>query len=401
MHNAFHRAACAALPAPALAACLFAACLFAPAPAVSQEAGDGDPVSIGTFRILHSNVLNEDRTLLVCLPDDYEKGSASYPVLFVLYADQIRGYFAEAVHVVDRLSSEGSIPGMIVVGIANVDRYRDLSPVEQRGTPSRIEPFSRFVVEEVLPFIAKEYRTKDYRLLVGPQAGSEFALYTLAKRPGVFDAFFIENPFRFPFLYEPLTAAMKDAVEKGLLSRTFLHIVSADRVGRMDKSAEVEFMRGFERTVSEKRPPNLTLVARYVAQSEDFLPPLMLREGLRSLFHEYRFPADRPVKGLEDITAYYAALSAKLGFDVDVPEAALAAKSDDLVARGERGAAKEILDYLIEMNPVSLDGWWRLANLHRELGDRTKAIECYRMCLEIMPNMGPARQWLEKLEKGQ
>lgn len=378
-----------------------AAFLLAAAPARSQGTRDGEPVPIGTFRLLHSNVLNEDRTLLVCLPEDYEKDAASYPVLFVLYADQIRGYFAEAVNVVDRLSSEGTIPKMIVVGIANVDRYRDLSPVEQRGAPSGIEPFSRFVVEELLPFVAKEYRTKDYRLLVGPQAGAEFGLYTLAKRPGVFDAFLIENPFRFPFLYEPLTTATKDAVEKGLPSPAFLHIVSADRVGRMDKSAEVEFMRGFERTVSEKRPPNLTLVARYVERSEDFLPPLMMRAGLRALFAEYRFPADRPVKGLEDVAGYYAALSGKLGFEIDVPEAVLAQKADDLVGKGERAAAKEMLEYLIERNPVSLDGWWRLANLHRELGDREKAVECYRTCLEIMPAMAPARQWIEKLEKGE
>lgn len=371
---------------------------FFASPASAQPARDGEPVSIGTFRLLHSNVLNEDRTLLVCLPEDYEKSSMSYPVLFVLYGDQIRGYFAEAVHVVDRLSGEGSIPKIIVVGVANVDRYRDLSPVEQRGTPSGIEPFSRFIVEELIPFAVKEYRTKDYRLLMGPQAGSEFGLYTLAKRPGVFDAFFIENPFRFDFLFEPLTAATKDVVDKGLSSPTFLQIVSADRVGRMDKSAEVEFMRRFESTISTKRPPNLTLVARYVEESEDFLPPLMLKEGLLELFREYGFPADRPVKGLADITAYYAGLSGKLGFEIDVPEATLASQADDLVAKGERGAAKEVLEYLVRVNPVSMDGWWRLANLHRELGERAKAIDCYRTCLEIMPTMRPARDWIEKLE---
>jgi uncharacterized protein len=377
-----------------------AACFLAAAPAVSQDARDGEPVSIGTFRVLHSNVLNEDRTLLVCLPEDYLESAASYPVLFVLYADQIRNYFAEAVRVVDQLSSEGRMPKTIVVGVANVDRYRDLSPVEQRGTPSGIEPFSRFVVEELLPSVAKEYRTKDYRLLVGPQAGAEFGLYTLGKRPGVFDAFFIENPFRFEFLYEPLAAATKDVVEKGLPSRTFLHVAAADRAGRADKSAEMEHMRRFERTISEKRPPNLTLVARYVEGNEDFLPPLMLKEGLRDLFVEYRFPADRPVAALADVTGYYAALSGKLGFEIDVPEAVLAAKADDLVANGDRAAAREMLEYLIASNPVSLDGWWRLANLHREAGDRARAIECYRRCLEIMPAMGPARQWIEKLEKG-
>jgi predicted alpha/beta superfamily hydrolase len=345
--------------------------------------------------------LNEDRTLLVCLPEDYKKTAASYPVLFVLYGDQIRGYFAEAVHVVDRLSGEGGIPKMIVVGVTNVDRYRDLSPVGRQGGSSGIEPFSRFVVEELIPYIESEYRTKDYRILMGPQAGAEFGLYTLAKRQGVFDAFIIENPFRSSPVHDELMAAAKEAMDKGLASSTFLQITSADRAGRMDKTGEMEYMRQFEKTIAEKHPANLTLVAHYVEKSEDFLPPLMLKEGLRRLFREYRFPDDRPVRGLADITAYYAALSERLGFEVDIPEATLAAKADDLSGKGERESAKEILDYLIEINPVSMDACWRLANLHRELGNRTLAIEYYRKCLEIMPNMRPARDWIERLEAQQ
>ena len=87
---------------------------------------------------------------------------------------------------------------MIIVGVANVDRYRDLSPVGRRGNPSGIEPFSRFFVEELIPYVEKEYRTKDYRVLMGPQAGAAFGLYTLAERQGLFGAFIIENPFRSP-----------------------------------------------------------------------------------------------------------------------------------------------------------------------------------------------------------
>jgi hypothetical protein len=45
-----------------------------------------------------------------------------------------------------------------------------------------------------------------------------------------------------------------------------------------------------------------------------------------------------------------------------------------------------------------LDGYWGLANLHRVRGEREPAIKYYRKCLEIMPNMGPAREWLEQLE---
>jgi len=146
-----------------------------------------------------------------------------------------------AVHVVDRLSEEGSIPEMIVVGVANVDRYRDLSPAGRRGNPSGIEPFSRFVVEDLIPYVESEYRTKDYRVLMGPQAGAAFGLYTLTKRQGLFDAYILENPFRSAPEHDVLMTMVRELTDDGLSSPTFLQITCPDREGNLDKSAEVEF----------------------------------------------------------------------------------------------------------------------------------------------------------------
>ncbi len=391
----------ATMPLAVLLAISIAGGLLVAAPAVSQEARDGEPVPIGTFKQLHSDVLDEDRLLLVCLPRDYEESLMSYPVLFVLYGDQVRGYFAEAVHIVDRLSEEGSIPKMIIVGVANVDRYRDLSPVGRQGRSSGIEPFFRFVAEELVPFLESEYRTKDYRVLMGPQAGAAFGLYALAKRQGLFDAFVIENPFRSAPVHDVLTAMMEELVDEGLASPAFLHITCPDSEGRVDKTVEVEYVRRFQKMIADKSPRGLTLITDYIENNEDFLPPLKLKEGLRDLFREYRFPDRREVQGLADIRAHYAALSERLGFEVDVPERTLASKADDLSARGAVDSAMEVLDYLIEVYPASVDGYWRLANLHRERGNRETAIDYYRKCLEIIPHLRPALHWIEKLEAQQ
>jgi hypothetical protein len=345
--------------------------------------------------------LGEDRLLYVCLPRDYEAGSASYPVLYVFYGDQIRGYFAEAVHVVGRLSGEGSIPRMIVVGVVNVDRYRDLSPVERPGRPSGIDAFSRFFEEELVPYVDSKYRTKGYRVLMGPQAGAEFGLYVLARRQGLFSAFIIENPFHTEATHDTLIPMLDEIMDAGLQSFTFLQITSADRAGYNDMTSQLEYVRGLEEKLTEKKPHNLKLVAHYIEGSEDFLPPLRLKEGLRELFREYRFPDGRKVSGLMDITAHYSALSKQFGFEVDVPEMTLISRSVELNEGGAADSAKVVLEYLVEQNPASLGGYWQLAHLHRELGDKETAIEYYRKCLEIMPNMGPAQQWIEKLQEGQ
>jgi tetratricopeptide (TPR) repeat protein len=94
-------------------------------------------------------------------------------------------------------------------------------------------------------------------------------------------------------------------------------------------------------------------------------------------------------------------LSERLGFEVDVPEMTLSSKAAELGASGATGASDstmEILEYLIAVYPASANGYWQLANLHREMGDREAAIAYYRKCLEIIPNMRPARDWIEKLE---
>jgi hypothetical protein len=380
-----------------LAPAIAAGCLAA-TPASPQESRDGDPVSIGAFRLLHSDVLDEDRMLLVCLPKDYEETGMSYPVLYVLYGDQIRGYFAEAVHIVDRLSEEGSMPKMIVVGVANVDRYRDLSAVGRPGMPSGIEPFSRFVTEELLPFVEREYRTKDYRVLIGPQAGAEFGFYTLAQRPGLFDAFILENPFRSDQVHDVLVEMMSNLLDEGLPSFTFIQITASDRSGPLDATEQVGYMHAFDKLVEEKDPHNLTLITHYIEDSKDSLPLLKLREGLRELFREYRFPEDREVRVLSDITSHYSALSELFGFEVDVPERTLYMKADEFSKMGGDNSAREILEYLIEVYPTSVGGHWGLANLHREMGNRELALEHYRKCVELMPNMRPAIQWIEKLE---
>jgi enterochelin esterase-like enzyme len=389
------RGSCVAIAA--LAA--LAATIVAPAPAAPQDSIDGEPVSIGTYREFRSEVLNEDRTLLVCLPKGYEDESLSYPALFVLYGDQVRGYFAEAVHVVNRLAEEGSIPRMIVVGVANVDRYRDLSPVGRRGNESGIGPFSQFVAEELIPFVNAEYRTKDFRVLLGPQAGAAFGLYALAGMKGLFDAFIIENPFRSAPVHDVLAPMAEALVHEGLPSFTFLQITCHKREGFLQKTDEVEFMRSFEKMVRESEPRNLKLVTHYPEVTEDFIPSLMLKGGLRELFRDYKFPADREVEGLEDITAHYEGLSELFGFDVEVPEMTLYSKAEELKSRGQNEAAMEILEYLIEVYPASVNGYWGLGNLHREMGNRELALKNYRKCLEIMPNMPPARHWIEKLEE--
>ena len=128
---------------------------------------------------------------------------------------------------------------MIVVGVVNVDRYRDLSPVPRRGNPSGIGKFIDFVRDEMFPFVDSEYRTKDFRIVVGPQAGAEFGLYVLTEDLDLFDAYILDNPFEHPYGNE-LFAKSRKFFEKGLSSYTFLQITCVDKTFHQDYSEDQE-----------------------------------------------------------------------------------------------------------------------------------------------------------------
>ncbi len=383
-------ALCAALLAAAAA-------LLVPGNARAQE--DGEDVSIGHYRMLHSAVLDEDRLLLVALPKGYDESDRSYPVLYLLYGGQVRGYFAEAVNIVDRLSEAGEIPQMIVAGVANVERYRDLRPIGERSVPGAVDRFIEFFSGELVPFVDKEYRTKDYRILIGPQAGGSFGYYALTGGLDLFDAYILENPFKGRETSEYFFERSAGMLERGFPSYVFMQISVFDREGPQYFPDAFNYPGIFEKMVNERKSDNFDLVMRYIEGNRDFIPEIGIKEGLRALFADYTFPEDRPAAKLTDLTSYYGALSDRLGFTVEVPELTLVLRASKLVEDGKLDEAQEMLEYLRDQVPTSLNAYWQLANLHRMRGENEIAIGYYRKCLELMPNMGPARRWLEELEK--
>jgi predicted alpha/beta superfamily hydrolase len=167
-------------------------------PGFTRADQDGVPLPIGTVRRVHSEILKEGRPLSVRLPPDYAKSRLAYPVVYLLYGDQTEGYLAETVSSLERLEGGAEIPESIVIGIHNTDRYGNLLPVRSSGQPGGADTFMDFLEQELFPFVESAYRTKPFRILIGPQAGGPFGLYALACRPRLFNAMILENPFYAP-----------------------------------------------------------------------------------------------------------------------------------------------------------------------------------------------------------
>lgn len=75
-------------------------------------------LGLGTQYILKSEILQEDRPIIISLPIGYNNSEANYPVLYLL--DGL-GNIKHQIGTVELLTESGIIPPMIIVAIESLD----------------------------------------------------------------------------------------------------------------------------------------------------------------------------------------------------------------------------------------------------------------------------------------
>ncbi|HEV2483082.1 MAG TPA: alpha/beta hydrolase-fold protein [Puia sp.] len=151
---------------------------------------------------LHSAIVGDDYVIAVALPAGYNTSHASYPVLYVTDANT---NFAAAARSVDRMMQKKQLPPIIVVGIgyrtdslAHILRLRDMTPDHdptlRRSHAGRSAIFLRFIKEELMPFVHKNYRASSDAVYAGMAIGGVFGLYVLFHQPETFHGYLIASP---------------------------------------------------------------------------------------------------------------------------------------------------------------------------------------------------------------
>lgn len=157
-----------------------------------------------------SSHLADPRDINVYVPPGYDDGDRRYPVLYMqdgqnLYDPEksFGGAVWQADESAQRLILEGSVEPLIIVGIHNTSRRIDeYTPVKStsgkmRGRGGHAENYGRMIIEELKPFIDKEYRTKperEFTGLGGSSLGGLVSLYLGFSRPDVFSRLAVLSP---------------------------------------------------------------------------------------------------------------------------------------------------------------------------------------------------------------
>jgi predicted alpha/beta superfamily hydrolase len=328
-------------------------------------------ISIGDKIKLHSELLNEDRTILVSLPPAYEQGRISCPVVYLLDGDS---HFLQTVAVTRFLAGQGMAPETIVVAIMNTDRARDLTPaaaVPDREFPTAggADRFRRFLTTELRPYLEGRFRIEPYRILIGWSLGGLFAVHALLSEPDSFDAFITASPSLW-WDNKVESAAAAKLFGSGAELRKFLYLSH----GR-ENNGIPESVQAFATVLGRNAPPSLRWKLDYFAgDNHASIPARAIYNGLESLFSGWALPEDG-FPAVADLEARYAALSREFGFTCRPNEGMINGKAYSLLRRKNVAAALDLFLYNVRCYPES-------ANVHDSLADAYEAAGRTRLALD-------------------
>lgn len=161
-------------------------------PAVLDAATDSMPQH--EHFTITSAALHETRRVNVFVPNGAttETRARPLPVLYMPDGGEDED-FPHIAHAVDSLIRRGVIRPVIVVGVPNTERRRDLTGPTRVKSDSAIAPrvggslaFRKFFREELIPVIGRRYRVTDERGIVGESLAGLFIVETFLEEPGLF-----------------------------------------------------------------------------------------------------------------------------------------------------------------------------------------------------------------------
>jgi predicted alpha/beta superfamily hydrolase len=176
--------------------CLLLMALTCAASAAAQPV----PITIGETHTLASKPLAQERVVNVYLPADYATSAKTYPVLYLIDG----GLDQDFLHIAGT-SALGAVwarsQEVIVVGVATKDRRRELTGptsdpalLKEFPTAGGAAAFRAFIRDEVMPMVAKTYRTSGETGVIGESLAGLFIVETFLTEPDLFDHYAAISP---------------------------------------------------------------------------------------------------------------------------------------------------------------------------------------------------------------
>jgi len=385
-------------------------------------------IVLGTIDSVDSKILNEKRKVWVYVPNSTGDDSYSkqhYPVVYLLDGD---AHFYSVVGMIQQLSSVNGntvCPQMILVGIPNTDRTRDLTPthadsgfpyIDSNGTRNSGggENFISFIEKELMPHIDSAYPTAPYRMLIGHSFGGLTVMNTFFHHTKLFNAYVSIDPSMWwdnkKLLDEGKRLLVNNAYPGQIL---FLGIANTMNAGmdtlqvQSDTSAVTKHIRSIlelNKYLGVNQQNKLRYHYRFYNDDDHGSVPLIAEyDALHFIFSYYKLKLsfDEYVNMNKSVIAkiekHYEDVSAQLGYKVKLPEST--ANGFGYQALGMKHY--EEAEYLFKLNianyPESANTYDSLGDLYEAKGDKANAIGSFKKALAIKES-ADTRKKMEKLQ---
>jgi predicted alpha/beta superfamily hydrolase len=350
---------------------------------------DNQLLGLGTQYTLKSEILNEERPIIIALPLGYENNNANYPVLYLL--DGL-GNIKHVIGTVELLTDSGIIPPMIIVGIESLDRSRDLTPsnagqgvydgVGDSGIPQSggAPKFLQFLEEELIRYVESNFRTHPYRLLEGHSFGGLFSSYALMEKPDIFNAFIIKAPALFWNKEEMIEKAKTFFKSKPKLDKVvYFGIGGGDGWGMKQE------LKRYVQVIEENSPKNLRWKHEEVGDEDHDTSRLLLNYyGLKYVFSD--------IKATEELMNNYSnesflkgeyELMNKYGKYARRPVSNYVDIALKLLKEENNLGAIVVFKRAVEAYPKYIGLITNLAKLYEKTKQIKKAIDTYKMAIQL------------------
>lgn len=325
-----------------------------------------------------SQAVGEDRTILVRVPMSYDRTDAKYPVVYMLDAHAPQNVMMAGL--VEQQFWGGVMPDVIVVGIQNTNRLRDMTPTPgDRPGAGGAANFLRFIETEVIPFVEKNYRTEPYRIVAGHSLAGLFAVYTLLERPDVFNGYVAASPV----LHWDKGYLLKRAEE------AFAKLPKWNKrlfIGLGDEPTYTEGYNSFQSLLKRSGPEGLDYEFRQFKDENHgsvVLPAYYA--GLRKVYSGWAPPDSGGLAAIED---HYRRLSSRYGYTVKPPEELLNRIGYQLLRNGSVAEAIDVFKRNAASYPRSANVYDSLAEALEKDGDSASARDSYEKAWKMAEQNG-------------
>lgn len=310
---------------------------------------------------LYSKVLSEERTIQVQLPKNYNDSlfaQASYPVMYVLDGD----FNFQFITALERFNTKflyRSQPEMILVGIKNVDRARDFTPSHVQNSKFKRSGgaayFSKFISDELKPYINKTFRTNGFDILWGHSFSGLFTIYTLLENPDLFNSYIAIDPSLWWDDKLILKKDFKKTQKSNSVNKSLCIAIAGNFEKEQKKMQHTKTIHKFCKKLSQLNETyNLrSNCKKYPEYNHGEVPISGTVDALKFLFEGIELPVKQIPEQPELVKKRYQQLSEKLDFKLYPDESLLVMLINYCLKNNRYKNADRLRSYALKLYPKS------------------------------------------------